>query len=342
MQCPAIQAGLKTTVNHKVRAVVRADLDFINQTFAGALHAKITPCFENGKLGVARGLANGIGFGSSEYIVLRPADILDAEFLYYFLARPTFLEEGAQRMAGAVGHKRVTKEFVESYRIPLPSLVEQRRIVAILDETFDGIATAKASAEKNLRSARAFSAEVIRAFLREAPLSWGRTAIGDQLTLQRGFDITKDAQRLGMVPVVSSGGIRSFHDTAMVSAPGVVIGRKGTLGKVFFLGEDFWPHDTTLWVKDFKGNSPRFVFHFFSVLDVQWLDSGAANPALNRNQVHSLRVAWPSLHEQRAAADRFDAVGLRAAELVDIYQRKIIALDELKRAILGQAFNGAL
>ena len=80
------------------------------------LLAKITPCFENGKLGVARGLTNGIGFGSSEYIVLRPAPALDAEFLYYFLARPAFLEEGARSMTGAVGHKRVTKEFVESYR----------------------------------------------------------------------------------------------------------------------------------------------------------------------------------------------------------------------------------
>jgi type I restriction enzyme S subunit len=78
------------------------------------LLAKITPCFENGKLGIARGLTNGVGFGSSEYIVLRPTPALNAEFLYYYLARPAFLEEGARTMTGAVGHKRVTKEFVEN------------------------------------------------------------------------------------------------------------------------------------------------------------------------------------------------------------------------------------
>lgn len=114
------------------------------------LLAKITPCFENGKLGVAVGLSNGIGFGSSEFIVLRPCASLDKEFLYYYLSRADFRSEGAARMGGAVGQQRVPKEFVESYPIPVPPLPEQRRIVGILDEAFDGIATAKANAEKNL------------------------------------------------------------------------------------------------------------------------------------------------------------------------------------------------
>jgi type I restriction enzyme S subunit len=119
------------------------------------LLAKITPCFENGKLGIAAGLNNGIGFGSSEFIVFRPSASLDKEFLYYFLARPEFRTEGAARMGGAVGQQRVPKEFIESYRIPLPPLPEQQRIVGILDESFEGIATAKANAEKNLQNARA-------------------------------------------------------------------------------------------------------------------------------------------------------------------------------------------
>ena len=89
------------------------------------------------------------------------------------------------------------------------------------------------------------------------------TTIGEQLTLQRGFDITKKEQLAGNVPVVSSGGISSFHNVAKVTAPGVVLGRKGSLGTVYFLKEDYWPHDTTLWVKDFKGNNPRFVYYFF-------------------------------------------------------------------------------
>src|SRR5580658_7151944 len=81
------------------------------------LLAKITPCFENGKLGIAAAMSSGIGFGSSEFIVLRPSARLDKEFLYYFLARPEFRTEGAARMGGAVGQQRVPKEFIEGYRI---------------------------------------------------------------------------------------------------------------------------------------------------------------------------------------------------------------------------------
>ena len=119
------------------------------------LMAKITPCFENGKLGIAANLTNGIGFGSSEYIVFRPDKSIDKEWLYYYLSRETFRSEGAERMTGAVGHKRVAKEFIEGYSIPVPPLSEQQRIVGILDEAFEGLATVKANAEKNLKNARA-------------------------------------------------------------------------------------------------------------------------------------------------------------------------------------------
>jgi len=89
---------------------------------------------------------------------------------------------------------------------------------------------------------------------------WISTTIGEQVTLQRGFDITKAEQRAGSVPVISSGGLTSYHDTAAASGPGVVLGRKGVVGSVYYVAPDYWPHDTTLWVKDFHGNAPRFVY----------------------------------------------------------------------------------
>ncbi len=134
---------------------------------------------------------------------------------------------------------------------------------------------------------------------------WSVTTIGDQATLQRGFDITKAQQRTGTVPVVSSAGISSWHDTAMVKAPGVVLGRKGVVGSVHFVEHDFWPHDTSLWVKDFHGNEPRYVYYFFRgyARELSALDVGSANPTLNRNHVHPIEVLWPSsLDEQRLIA----------------------------------------
>ncbi len=121
-----------------------------------------------------------------------------------------------------------------------------------------------------------------------------KTTIGDQITLQRGFDITKKQQVNGDIPVVSSGGISSFHNKSKVDGPGVVLGRKGSLGTVFFINQPFWPHDTSLWVKDFKRNNPRFVYYFFKSISekLKGMDVGAANPALNRNHVHPMEVTW--------------------------------------------------
>lgn len=134
---------------------------------------------------------------------------------------------------------------------------------------------------------------------------WSECSIGDALTLQRGFDITKKEQVSGRVPVVSSSGIKSFHSHSKAKAPGVVLGRKGTLGTVFFLSEDFWPHDTTLWVNDFKGNNEQFVYYFFKSISniLQNLDVGTSNPALNRNHVHPIKMWLPSLSEQKRIAD---------------------------------------
>ena len=95
------------------------------------LLAKITPCFENGKLGIARNLKNGVGFGSSEYIVFRSKGQIDPDYLFYFLSQNSFRDEGSRVMSGAVGHKRVPKDFIEDYLIPVPPIAEQRRIVGI-------------------------------------------------------------------------------------------------------------------------------------------------------------------------------------------------------------------
>lgn len=157
--------------------------------------------------------------------------------------------------------------------------------------------------------------------------SWSETTIGAQILLQRGFDITKAEQRDGSVPVVSSGGVSSYHDTPMVQGPGVVLGRKGTLGTVFYVSQEYWPHDTTLWVKDFKGNVPRFVYYFFKSMSAELLalDNATANPALNRNHVHPIRVSWPSVPVQHRIVDVLGALDDKI-ELSRIVNRDLEAL----------------
>ena len=149
------------------------------------LLAKITPCFENGKVGIAAGLSNGVGFGSSEFIVFRPRPGLNKEYLYYYLSRADFRSEGAARMGGAVGQQRVAKEFIESYPIPLPPLPEQQRIVGILDEAFEGIATAKANIQKNLQNAHALFESHLQSVFTQRGEGWDSVTL--QTLLERGW-----------------------------------------------------------------------------------------------------------------------------------------------------------
>lgn len=133
---------------------------------------------------------------------------------------------------------------------------------------------------------------------------WTRCALGEQITLQRGFDITKSQQRPGPYPVVSSGGILSHHSEAACDGPGVVIGRKGSVGRVHWVPEHYWPHDTTLWVKDFHGNDPEYVFWFLKSFPLLDYESSTANPSLNRNRLHPVEVVWPERSLQPELVDR--------------------------------------
>ena len=123
----------KRLIPTKERALKEVEGSYTYFANMDVLLAKITPCFENGKLGIASNLKNGVGFGSSEYIVLRANKDLIPEFLYYYLLRENFRQEGAKRMMGAVGHKRVSKEFIENSIIPFPGISEQKQIISKFD-----------------------------------------------------------------------------------------------------------------------------------------------------------------------------------------------------------------
>ncbi len=165
---------------------------------------------------------------------------------------------------------------------------------------------------------------------------WIETTIGDQATLQRGIDITKAEQRPGKVPVISSGGISSYHDTVAVKGPGVVLGRKGVVGSVFYVAEDYWPHDTSLWVKDFHGNYPQFVYYFFKSIGAQIarMDVGSANPTLNRNHVHPIPIKWPPLPEQKAIAAILGSLD----DKIELNRRMNATLEEMARALFQSWF----
>ena len=163
---------------------------------------------------------------------------------------------------------------------------------------------------------------------------WRPAVLEDLVLLQRGFDITKAQQRAGNVPVFSSAGASSWHDAAKVTGPGVIIGRKGTLGSVHYSERDYWPHDTTLWSKSLQGNNPRFVYYALKCLGLDRFNTGGANPTLNRNHIHGLPINIPEPHVQDQIADILSAYD----DLIENNRRRIILLEEAARLLHREWF----
>jgi len=163
---------------------------------------------------------------------------------------------------------------------------------------------------------------------------WVKSQLVAQLTFQRGYDITKKDQKAGLYKVISSSGPKSTHSEYKALGPGVIIGRKGTLGSVFYSEDNYWPHDTSLWVKDFHGNDPKFSYYFLQIMRFEKLDVGAANPSLNRNHIHTLPVYFPPLPEQKRIAGILSAYD----DLIENNLRRIKILEEMAQSLYREWF----
>ena len=154
-------------------------------------------------------------------------------------------------------------------------------------------------------------------------MTWTPARLGDVMTLQRGHDLPEARRTAGDVPVVSSSGITGYHDEAKALAPGVVTGRYGTLGEVFYVDRDYWPLNTALYVVDFKGNDPRFVSYLLRDALRNYQSDKAAVPGVNRNVLHELKVRTTDPERQRRVAEllsRYDdliANNSRRSELLE-------------------------
>ena len=161
------------------------------------------------------------------------------------------------------------------------------------------------------------------------------TTLGELIKLQRGYDLTETQRRPGSVPIVGSAGVHGYHDTARAKGPGVTLGRSGaSFGKTTFIREDFWPHNTTIFVTDFKGNEPLFISYLLQSLDFSSLNSGSAQQSLNRNFVYPVPVRKFALPVQRRIAGILSAYD----ELMENSQRRIRLLEAMARALYREWF----
>lgn len=163
---------------------------------------------------------------------------------------------------------------------------------------------------------------------------WKRCRLGEVITLKRGYDLPQQRRAAGRYPVVSSSGITDTHSAYKVQGPGVVTGRYGTLGEVFYIQGDFWPLNTSLYVQDFKGNNERFISYLLRTLNFSAQNAAGAVPGVNRNHLHALEVLLPPLSQQQQIAE----ILAPYEKLVENYRRRMDVLEELVRGLYREWF----
>lgn len=166
-------------------------------------------------------------------------------------------------------------------------------------------------------------------------MNWVNWDLGDVLTLKRGYDLSNDKRIEGETPVVSSSGVTGFHNESKVSAPAVVNGRYGTLGEVYFVDTDCWPLNTALYVKDFKGNRPRFIYYFLQNILSGMQSDKAAVPGVNRNDLHARKVKFP---KDENLQKKIEELVTPYDDLIENNRRRIQLLEDSARLLHREWF----
>jgi type I restriction enzyme, S subunit len=265
--------------------------------------------------------------------LVRPnVDRVDPRFLlYYFLSPVWRAKMDAITITGATVNRIPLTNFPDT-SVVLPGLKEQSAIADILS-AYDELI-------ENNRRRIALLEEAARLLYREwfvdfrfpgherirvvdgIPETWERRQLGSILTLKRGYDLPEARRVPGSFPIVSSSGITGFHNQGKAVGPGVVTGRYGTLGEVYYIECDYWPLNTALYVLDYKGHHPLMVFHLLK-LQLKGIIAGkAAVPGVDRNVLHTMPVIWPP----RRLQDAF-------VEIVREYQDQLRVLKEMNHKL---------
>ena len=168
------------------------------------------------------------------------------------------------------------------------------------------------------------------------PEGWERRTLGDLMTLKRGYDLPEARRLQGDIPIVSSSGITGYHNAHKVIGPGIVTGRYGTLGQVFLIYRNFWPLNTSLYVRDMKGHYTSYLLHLLRHCLPSAQSDKAAVPGLDRNTLHTIKIVVPP-PLLRCQFDEFASANLRQTKLLTDANEKLIKVRDL---LLPRLING--
>jgi len=287
---------------------------------------------------------------STGYFVLRPKPGIHHRFVFYSLFTDSFTGQMESLQKGA-SYPAVTDGDVKAQEIPVPPLPEQQRIVGILDEAFEGILTAKANAEKNLLNARAlFESHLQSIFTRRGPGWVDRTV--DQISTNldsKRVPITKSDRKSGEYPYYGASGIVDYvadfifeGDTLLVSEDGANLLARST-PIAFSVSGKYWVNNHAHILKFESMATQRFVEFYLESIKLDEYITGTAQPKLNQKALNSIPLPIPkSVEAQAKIVESVESLQEETRRLASLYERKLAALEALKKSLLHQAFTGQL
>jgi type I restriction enzyme S subunit len=141
-----------------------------------------------------------------------------------------------------------------------------------------------------LQTAELFPDELVESEIGVVPKGWGESKLEDYITLSYGKSLRKSDRKDGKVPVYGSGGLTGSHNESLIDGPGIIIGRKGTVGSIYWEDKDYWPIDTVFYVEPKNGVDLSFYYYLLNTLGLDDMNTDAAVPGLNRNNAYRLKI----------------------------------------------------
>jgi type I restriction enzyme S subunit len=327
LESVAFLAMADVTEGGKIARIQSRDLLEVSKGYTvfqndDVLLAKITPCFENGKAVHVSGLFSGVGYGSTEFHVLRPSSKVDGRFLFHLIWNPLFRRQGAKRMTGSAGQKRVPIAFLADFEFELPSVLEQKRAAAILDKA------------DSLRCKRQEAICLVDDFLRAVFIDmfgdskanskdFPNVSLGEVVKLKSGdFLPSHEMVNSGDVLVYGGNGINGRHDKAMFGETKLVIGRVGAYcGVVHLTRPRSWITDNALYVSEL---SPTLRLEYLAfalkLANLNQYSSQSGQPLVSASRLYPVEIPLPPLDLQD--------------EFLKIYVRK-----ELSRRLMNDSLR---
>ena len=287
------------------------------------------------------GLCQLPAVASTGYAQLRPTKTVTCpSFLYTAVHTKTFLENVLCRCTGGT-YPAINTSDLSEISLSMPCIEEQQKIAEFftaLDEKIrclDDLAKGFSQSMQGVLN-KVFTQQI--SFKDENGNNyseWTIKKIKDVAPLQRGFDLPTSQLQDGECTVIYSNGQTTKHSAFKCDGCAVVTGRSGTIGKVFYLDNcKYWPHNTTLWVTDFCGNNPKFIYYLFKFVGLERFSTGTGVPTLNRNDVHDYVVKIPSIDEQTKIVEFLDCYNKKLNLLIS----KKHAFHKLKKAFMQRMF----